>query len=110
MVDGKIRYCSFDASRACGVTEWLRVAGFCAAHNVLMAPHCQPQVHAHLIAAISNASMIEVHPDEARHPLWDHGYVDRAITKENKLYLTGKPGFGVEISGDYLKKHGTKLT
>jgi L-alanine-DL-glutamate epimerase-like enolase superfamily enzyme len=54
--------------------------------------------------------MIEVHPDEVRHPLWDHGYVDRALTRDNKLYVTEKPGFGVEISGEYLKKYGTRLT
>jgi D-galactarolactone cycloisomerase len=110
VVDGKIRYCSFDASRAGGVTEWLRIAHFCNIHHVLMAPHCQPQVHAHLMAAVSNGSMVEIHPDEVRHPLWNHGYVDRAVIKDNKFYLTEKPGFGVEISGDYLKEYGTKLT
>ena len=109
VVDGKIKYCSFDATRAGGVTEWLKIAAFCEVHNVLMAPHCQPQVHAHLLAAIPNGTMVEVHPDEVRHPLWAHGYVDRGVTKDNMFYLTKKPGFGVEIAPDYLAEFGTKL-
>jgi L-alanine-DL-glutamate epimerase-like enolase superfamily enzyme len=61
------------------------------------------------MAAVSNPGILEVHPDEARHPLWDHGYVDRAEIKNNKLHLTEKPGFGVEISQEYLQKWGTRL-
>jgi L-alanine-DL-glutamate epimerase-like enolase superfamily enzyme len=110
VVDGKIKYCSYDSTRNGGVTEWLKVAHFCNIHNVLMAPHCQPEIHSHLMAAVSNASILEVHPDEVRHPLWDHGYVDRAVVKDNLLYPTEKPGFGLEISKDYLKKYGTQLT
>jgi L-alanine-DL-glutamate epimerase-like enolase superfamily enzyme len=109
VVDGRITYCSFDASRACGVTEWLRVANFCEIHNVRMAPHGQPLIHAHLSAAVRNATMVEVHPDPVRHPLWDHGYVDRAVAKDNHLHFTDKPGFGIEISPDYLKKYGTRM-
>jgi len=110
VVDGKVKYMSFGATKAGGVTEWLKVAHFCNLHNVLMAPHCEPQIHSHLLASVSNASMLEVHPDPVRHPMWDHGYVDRAEIKGNKLYLTEKPGFGLEISQDYLKKYGTKLS
>jgi len=110
VVDGKVKYMSFDATRAGGVTEWLRIAHFCNIHNVLMAPHCEPQVHSHLMAAVSNPAILEVHPDEARHPLWAYGYVDRAEIKGNRLHLTERPGFGVEISRDYLKKYGTKAT
>jgi D-galactarolactone cycloisomerase len=109
VVDGKVKYMSYDATKAGGVTEWLRVAHFCNLHNVMMAPHCEPQVHSHLMAAVSNPGILEVHPDEARHPLWDHGYVDRAEIKNNKLHLTEKPGFGVEISQEYLQKWGTRL-
>lgn len=109
VVDGKVKYMSYDATKAGGVTEWLRIAHFCNLHNVLMAPHCEPQVHSHLLAAVSNQSVLEVHPDPLRHPLWDHGYVDRAEIKGNELHLTEKPGFGVEISQDYLDRYGTKL-
>lgn len=110
VVDGKVKYMSFDATTRGGVTEWLKIAHFCNLHNVLMAPHCEPQIHSHLMAAVSNPAILEVHPDPVRHPLWDHGYVDRAEIKGNRLHLTERPGFGVEISRDYLSKYGTKLT
>ncbi len=109
IVDGKVKFMSFDATVAGGVTEWLKVAAFSEMHNVVMAPHCEPQVHGHLMAAAPNASLLEVHPDEERHPLWDHGFVDRAEIKGNTLILTDRPGFGVEFEPEYLKKHGTAL-
>jgi L-alanine-DL-glutamate epimerase-like enolase superfamily enzyme len=109
VVDGKVKYMSYDATKAGGVTEWLRIAHFCNLHNVLMAPHCEPQVHSHLMAAVTNQSILEVHPDPLRHPLWDHGYVGRAEIRGNELHLTEGPGFGVEISQDYLAQYGTKL-
>ena len=110
VVDGKVRYMSYDATKAGGVTEWLRIAHFCNLHNVLMAPHCEPQVHSHLMAAVSNRALLEVHPDALRHPLWDHGYVDRAEIKGNRLHLTEKPGFGVEFAKDYMAQYSQPLT
>ncbi len=109
IVDGRVKYMSFDATVAGGVTEWLRVAYMSEIDNALMAPHCEPQIHGHLMAAVPNPSLLEVHPDEERHPLWDHGYIDRAEVKGNTLILPDKPGFGVEFDPDYLDRFGTKF-
>lgn len=109
VVDGHVSYMSFDSTVAGGVTEWLKVAAFCETHNVLMAPHCEPQVHGHLMAAAPNPSLLEVYPDPERHPLWDHGYVDRAEIRGNQLVLQETPGFGVRFAPDYLNKWGTTL-
>jgi L-alanine-DL-glutamate epimerase-like enolase superfamily enzyme len=57
----------------------------------------------------SNPSLLEVHPDEERHPLWDHGYIGRAEVKGNTVILPETPGFGVEFNPDYLDRFGTKL-
>ena len=46
---------------------------------------------------------------EFQHEMWNHGYVSRAEIKGNELHLTEGPGFGVEISRDYLDRYGTKL-
>ena len=53
------------------MTEWLRVAAYAAAHGVLMAPHHDPQIHGHLVAAAENGYMLEVFPNAARDPVWD---------------------------------------
>ncbi len=45
ILHGGIRIMQFDATRAGGVTEWLRVAAYAAAHGILMAPHHDPRVH-----------------------------------------------------------------
>ncbi len=109
IVDGHVKYMSFDATVAGGVTEWLRVAAMSEINNSLMAPHCEPQIHGHLMAAVPNPSLLEVHPDEERHPLWDHGYIGRAEVKGNTVVLPDSPGFGVEFDPDYLDRFGTKL-
>ena len=42
---GGVKVMQFDCTRAAGITECLKVAGMCAAQNVRLAPHHDPQVH-----------------------------------------------------------------
>ena len=63
-----MRYLQFDCTRAGGVTEWLRIAAYASAHGVLMAPHHDPQIHGHLVAAVENGYILEVFPNTVRDP------------------------------------------
>src|SRR5262249_51797111 len=48
---GAIRYVQFDATRAAGFTEALRVAQLAEQHGVMVAPHTAPELHGHIVLA-----------------------------------------------------------
>ncbi len=106
IASGAIRYVQFDSTRAAGFTEALRVAHFAEQHGVRIAPHLAPEIHAHLVAAFPGASFgIETHGGPERDPLWFGLFTERAQVREGHVYLSEKPGFGVEIDWNYVKKH-----
>src|ERR671925_914599 len=104
-----IRYLQFDCTRAGGVTEWLRVAGYAAAHGVLMAPHHDPQVHGHLLAAVPNGHIQEVFPNRVRDPLWDELFVEGPRVLDGELVLGDRPGLGVVLDYDVLERYSVKV-
>jgi len=106
IASGAIRYVQFDSTRAAGFTEALRVAQFAEQHGVRIAPHLAPELHAHLVAAFPSASFgIETHGGPERDPLWFGLFTERAQVRDGYVYLSDKPGFGVEIDWDYVQKH-----
>lgn len=100
-----IRIMQFDSTRAGGVTEWLKVAGHAASHGILMAPHHDPQIHGHLIAAVPNGHIQEVFPNPLRDPLWEELYEERPQIKDGYLYLSEKPGFGTDLCMETVTKY-----
>ncbi|MCC6619351.1 MAG: mandelate racemase/muconate lactonizing enzyme family protein, partial [Chloroflexi bacterium] len=84
-------------TRAGGVTEWLRVAAYGAAHGVLMAPHHDPQIHGHLVAAVPNGHVLEVFPNRQRDPLWDDLFTGRPEIAAGVLTVPDRPGFGFDL-------------
>jgi len=106
ILHGGVRIMQFDATRAGGVTEWLRVADYASAHGVLMAPHHDPQIHGHLVAAVPNGHVLEVFPNKQRDPLWDELYLNRPDVLEGLFTLPESPGFGIELNPDALRKYG----
>lgn len=105
ILNGGIRIMQFDATRAGGVTEWLRVAAIADAHGILMAPHHDPHIHGHLVAATPNGHILETFPDRRRDPLWDELYVDRPQVSHGTYTLPEKPGFGIELDRKTLARY-----
>src|SRR3546814_9979963 len=54
-----------------GLTELIRVAHYCAVHDVQFVPHHDPQIHGHIVCAFSNGFGVETFPNKLRDPLWD---------------------------------------
>ena len=106
ILHGGVRIMQFDATRAGGATEWLRVAAYAAAHGVLMAPHHDPQIHGHLVAAAPNGHVLEVFPNKQRDPLWDELYLNRPAVVDGVYTLPDRPGFGIELNPASLRKYG----
>src|SRR5438876_2357479 len=92
-----IRFLQFDCTRAGGVSEWLRVAAYASAHGVLMAPHHDPQIHGHLLAAVANGHIQEVFPNPVRDPLWSRLLVEQPQVLDGEPVLGDRPGIGVEL-------------
>jgi L-alanine-DL-glutamate epimerase-like enolase superfamily enzyme len=106
---GGIRVMQFDCTRAGGVTEWLKVAHYAAAHGVVMAPHHDPQIHGHLVAAVPNGHVIEIFPNRRRDPLWEDLFTERPEVRGGRVFLSARPGFGFGLSESGLAKYGRRV-
>jgi D-galactarolactone cycloisomerase len=102
-----IRYMQFDCTRAGGITEWLRVAAYASAHGVLMAPHHDPQIHGHLVAAVENGYVLEVFPNEVRDPVWEGLFAAKPAIEGGEVVLSEEPGLGVELDFEFVEYHRT---
>lgn len=106
IASGAIRYVQFDSTRAAGFTEALRVAQFAEQNGVQIAPHLAPEIHAHLVAAFPSAAFgVETHGGPERDPLWFGLFSERAEVRNGYVHLNDKPGFGIEIDWNYVRKH-----
>ncbi len=61
IADGAVAFPEPDVSNIGGITSWIRVAKLAYAHNLMVTSHGVHELHLHLLAAIPNASYLEVH-------------------------------------------------
>jgi L-alanine-DL-glutamate epimerase-like enolase superfamily enzyme len=102
---GAIRFMQFDATRAGGVTEWLRVAAYCHLRGIRVSTHHDPHIHGHLAAAAPNGFDVETFPNPRRDPLWDRLFTERAQLVNGEVVLSDKPGFGFEVDWGFVRKY-----
>ena len=106
IASGAIRYVQFDATRYAGFTEALRVAALAEQHGVMIAPHTAPELHAHLVAAFPRCGFgVESHGDAARDPVSLGLYREHVQVRDSHVHLGDKPGFGVEIDWEFVKRY-----
>jgi L-alanine-DL-glutamate epimerase-like enolase superfamily enzyme len=58
---GGVSFPEPDVSNCGGITVWLKVAHLAEAHNLPVTSHGVHDLHVHLLAAVPNASYLEVH-------------------------------------------------
>ena len=109
ILHGGIRIMQFDSTRAGGLTELLRIAAYAAAHGVLLAPHHDPQIHGHVLAALSNGHIQEVFPNPVRDPLWEQLFIDLPRIENGVMEMNEKPGFGFELNREAMKRFAYPL-
>jgi L-alanine-DL-glutamate epimerase-like enolase superfamily enzyme len=103
---GAIRFVQFDATRAAGFTESLRIAHYAEQKGVSIAPHSAGHIHAHLVSAFGDAAFgAESHGDPGRHPIHHAIYRGGADVKNGMVHLTEAPGFGLEIDWKQVEKY-----
>ena len=97
---GAVAFPEPDVSNCGGVTIWMKIAHMAEAHNLPVTSHGVHDLHVHLLAAVPNASFLEVHgfglERFIRNPL---DIVDGVATAPDR------PGHGVEMDWDALEAH-----
>ncbi len=103
IADGKIAFPEPDVSNIGGITNWMRVAKLAYAQNLQVTTHGVHELHLHLLAAIPNASYLEV-----------HGFgLERFMKNPPKLKdgimaAPNAPGHGVQFDWDRLRGYEMK--
>lgn len=106
IVHGGIKVMQFDCTRTAGITECLKVAAMCAVHNVRLAPHHDPQIHGHLVAALPVGEILETFPTADRDPIWAELFSLRPEIHNSELTLLDQPGWGIELNEKTLETRG----
>ena len=91
-----------DLQRAGGVTEWMKIATMADAWNLPIASHLFHDFSVHLIAAIPNGLIVEYMP------WWDAIYQEPPQVKDGYLKIPDKPGLGLELDPEAIKRYQMK--
>jgi L-alanine-DL-glutamate epimerase-like enolase superfamily enzyme len=106
IVTGGIRYVQFDATRAAGFTEALRVAELAEQHGVLVAPHTAPEIHGHLVLAMSRCAYgVESHGGADTDPLAHGLFRTHPELRDGFLHISEAPGFGLDPDWAFVEHH-----
>jgi D-arabinonate dehydratase len=108
MSTGAIDVCNADASWIGGPSEWRRIAAMASAFEVQMGHHEEPQVSAHLLAAIPHGTYVETF-DPDRDPIFWNLIANRRNFEDGQYIVPSGPGLGLELDWDYVKRFRSDL-
>ena len=107
IVEGGIRYVQFDATRAAGFTEALRIAALAEQHGVIVAPHSAPEIHGHLVLALPRCAFgVESHGGHDSDPLAYGLFQEHPELRDGHLHFGDQPGFGLEPHWTFVERYG----
>ena len=96
--DGRIAFPEPDVSNIGGITNWMRVAKLAYAHNLQVTSHGVHELHLHLLAAIPNASYLEVHSFGL-----ERFIKNPPVLADGMMQAGSDPGHGVQFDWDALE-------
>jgi galactonate dehydratase len=108
---GLMNYARIDVCTVGGLTEAMKVAGWCEAHYIDVMPHnplgaiCTA-ASAHLGMAIPNFCWLEVFETFPEHVGWFYDPECFPVQPQihgDRLFLPDRPGLGIEVNEDYLR-------
>jgi L-alanine-DL-glutamate epimerase-like enolase superfamily enzyme len=106
IVAGGIRYVQFDATRAAGFTEALRIAALAEQHGVIIAPHSAPEIHGHLVLAMPRGAFgVESHGGNDSDPLAHGLFQEHPELRDGHLHFGDRPGFGIEPDWQFVEHY-----
>jgi L-alanine-DL-glutamate epimerase-like enolase superfamily enzyme len=107
IVHGGIRYVQFDATRAAGFTEALRIAALAEQHGVIVAPHSVPEIHGPLVLALPRCAFgVESHGGPDSDPLAYGLFREHPELRDGHLHIGDQPGFGIEPDWAFVERYG----
>jgi L-alanine-DL-glutamate epimerase-like enolase superfamily enzyme len=104
---GHVRYVQFDCIKNGGVTEFVKVAAYCEAKGVLLAPHHVPHYHVQLAAAFPHACWVEVFDSAKQHVAWPDLFPGYPEVRDGRMACSAAPGWGFDVNDRLLKERGT---
>jgi L-alanine-DL-glutamate epimerase-like enolase superfamily enzyme len=103
---GGIRYVQFDATRAAGFTEALRVAALAEQHGAMVAPHTAPEIHGHLVLALPRCAFgVESHGGRDTDPLAYGLFREHPELRDGQIHIGDKPGFGLDPDWAFVERY-----
>ena len=93
-----------DAGVCGGITEWRKIAGLAAAHDIPVAPHWLADIHVHLVASTPNATWVEYFTDFS---IINVGRLFRTQleVQGGGLALPERAGLGVELDEAAVQRY-----
>jgi L-alanine-DL-glutamate epimerase-like enolase superfamily enzyme len=106
IVSGCIRYVQFDATRAAGFTEALRIAQLAEQYGAMVAPLTAPERHGHSVLSLPRCAFgVEGHDGTTEDPLGCGLFLNHPELHDGHLHLNDKPGFGLEVDWAFVDKY-----
>ena len=97
---GRIAFPEPDVSNIGGITNWMRVAKLAYSHNLEVTSHGVHELHVHLLAAIPNASYLEVHSFGL-----ERFIINPPQLTDGLMRAGDAPGHGVVFDWDLLSEY-----
>jgi D-arabinonate dehydratase len=99
-----------DLLKSGGFTEFRRISAIASAFGLPVGLHCteEYEISMHAVASDPNSLRVEVHPDPQRNPLYQKLWEDPPKLSGGYIELPDKPGLGIELSEEAVKKHSIK--
>ena len=84
-----------------GVTEFMKVAAMAQAHDMMIAPHGNQDVHVHLVSAIPNGLTVEYYRGSTD-PMWGRMFNETLEVEDGQVSPPDRPGFGISLNEEAL--------
>ena len=98
MTAGGVTFPEPDVATVGGITVWLKVAHLAESHNLEVTSHGVHDLHVHLLAAVPNASFLEIHAFGL------DSFMETPLKLEEGLAVAPDcPGHGVHFNWDALE-------
>ncbi|QDT68512.1 Starvation-sensing protein RspA [Planctomycetes bacterium MalM25] len=99
IAEGGISFPDVDVSNLGGITATMKVAHIAEAHNRNVTTHGIQEMHVNILAAIPNASLLEIHAFRL-----DEFLVHQLEIVDGYAYASDRPGHGVEIDWERIER------
>lgn len=98
-----------DACSMGGITQYLKIACYAEAHNLLLSPHGQQQIHVHLDCAVPGVVLAEFYPPQYDAKIYDSFRTPiRFDPQKGTVAPSEAPGAGLDINEEFLREYRVK--